>query len=178
MSEIVLSWSGPYEMSLETPKFFEGKSGLFAITHDIKIIYIGMAGRRNYVFSESRREGKMAKLLMEHRVLSGTKDDYDSFERAHKYVSKHCQRYVGIVSEEIQRSECLNTLLKNAENLLVYEVNKATQLYNAQLKDKYKVDRPFTVVNSGYRPADLKAQYSYRDIAENSRAVSKGQCAL
>lgn len=153
-------WSGPYGMSLVTPKFFEGKSGLFVITQDIKIIYIGMAGRRNSVFSESKREGKMAKLLMGHGVLSGTMDDYDSFERALKYVSKHCKRYVGIVSEEIQRSECLNTLLRNAENLLVYEVNKAIPLYNVQLKDKYKGDRPLAVLNSGYRPADLKAQYS------------------
>jgi hypothetical protein len=45
--------------------------------------------------------------------------------RALAYVNKHCQRFVGIVSEEIQQSNQLNRLLDNAENLLIYEVNKA-----------------------------------------------------
>jgi hypothetical protein len=44
--------------------------------------------------------------------------------------------------------------------MLVYEVNKAIPLYNEQLKDKYIHDRPFTVINSGYKPADLETRYS------------------
>lgn len=69
MTELDLCWSGPYDMSLETPKFFEGRSGLFAITHDSKIIYIGKAGYSNAVFRESKRELKCSKLLIEHGDL-------------------------------------------------------------------------------------------------------------
>jgi hypothetical protein len=145
-------------MSLETPKSFEGKSGLFAITHDSKIIYIGKAGYSNAVFRESKRELKCSKLLIEHGDLPKSMMHNDP--QALAYVNEHCQRYVGIVSEEIQWSSQLNRLLDNAENLLIYELNKVTPLYNEQLKDKYSHGRPFKVINAGNNPADLKTQYS------------------
>jgi hypothetical protein len=145
-------------MALETPKAFEGKSGLFAITHDSKIIYIGKAGYGNAVFRESKRELKCSKLLIEHGNLpKGMK--YDD-PRTLAHVNVHCQRYVGIVSQEIQQSNQLNALLDNAENLLIYEVNKVTPLYNEQRRDGYTHGRPFTVTNAGTLPTDLRSKYS------------------
>jgi hypothetical protein len=50
--------------------------------------------------------------------------------------------------------------VRNAENLLIYEVNKIIPLYNSKLKKKYLYDRPFTVINEGEKPNGLKDRYS------------------
>jgi len=156
MRELVLNWSGAHSMSEETPKGFEGKSGLFSIIHDSGIIYIGMAGAGNTVFRESKRVGKCAVLLQKHGELSKS----ISYDDAWEYANEHCYRYVGVVAEEIERSEQLNKLLRNGENLLIHEINKAIPLYNCKLKNKYLYDRPFKLKNNGRKPAGLETEYS------------------
>jgi len=97
-----------------------------------------------------------ADLLMRNRVLPGSM----SYNERWNHAEVHCQRYVGVVAKEVQWSDGLNRFLKNAENLLIYEVNKIIPLYNSKLKKKYLYDRPFTVINDREKPNGLKDRYS------------------
>ena len=142
-------------MTDETPEGFERKKGLFAITYQSKIIYIGKAGWGNTVYRESKRIGKCAKLLQEHGVLPASM----SYEDRWNFASVHCGRYVGVVTEEIPDGR-LNWLLRNGENLLIYKVNKKTELYNEYLKKRYLYDRPFSVRNYGDKPSGMETQYN------------------
>jgi hypothetical protein len=155
-TQLNLSWKGDYDMEMETPKDSYGKCGLFVITHNLKMIYIGKAGRSNSVFYESKRVNKCIKMLKEHGDIAQALSSDDSRE----YVHKHCRRFVGILSDEAQRSDLLNGLLMNAEKLLIYEVNRTIRLYNKHYLKEYSGEKPFTVTNSGNRPPRLEGQYS------------------
>jgi len=43
MEKLNLNWKGPFEMTIETLDWAEGKKGLFVITHDVGLFYVGKA---------------------------------------------------------------------------------------------------------------------------------------
>jgi len=152
---LVIFWHKPLKLeNLETPENLKGKAGIYIITHDSTIFYIGKAGKGNAIVREAKnRENKYIKCLKQMGLMP-------SDENYYKYFYEHCRVYCGIVSDDAQQSDQLDFLLSNAEKLIIYEVSKVKLLCNKKSIRKYKSVKPFKVINRGESPPGLKDQYS------------------
>ena len=146
MSELNLSWKGPFEMTIETQDWARGKPGLYAITHDSRLIYIGKAQYGNAVFKEARnRENKWIRCFRRKGILPDSVSDVE----AREFVINHCRIYVAIVDDEQLRD-----LIGKAEEHLMSKLSP-TPLCNDLIKNKDGLEQHFLIVNKGSKPPGL-----------------------
>jgi hypothetical protein len=150
MNQLNLRWEGPFKIDVQTPEWAEGKQGLFVITHDTNLIYIGKAQGKNAVFKEAKnRENKWIKCLKKKVVTPNIEVSLSPYN----YIKNHCQIFVGIMSGG-QRLD----LLDEAEKLLIYRMKP---ICNIQHKKKYCGISPFIVINEGNPPRKLPERIRY-----------------
>ncbi len=145
MYRLTLVWKGPFEMTIETPEWAEGKPGLFAITHDSSIVYIGKAQHGNAVFKEAKnRENKWIRCFKRAGILP----EGIAPAVAHEYVNTHCRIYVAIVDDGQLRD-----IIGEAEERLIFNLQDQL-ICNSLIKNKSKLKR-LSIVNSGNLPLGL-----------------------
>ena len=135
-------------MTIETPKWAEGKPGLFAITHNSGVVYIGKAqGGRNAVFKEAKnREPKWIECFKRQGILPKTTSTIDPVAR--EYVHTHCRLYVAIMDDE----QILG-LIGEAEECLIFRLQNQL-MCNTMIKKHSKL-KELSIVNSGELPPGL-----------------------
>ncbi len=145
MNEVNLFWREPAEMTKETPKWAEGKPGVFAITHGKLTVYIGKAQYHNSVFKEAKnRENKWIRQFKAHSILS---EDMRT-EDARTYVDTHCRIHVALIDEK-QRD-----LIGPIEDILISRLQKQL-ICNTQIKSEDKLRKDIKIINSGNLPSGI-----------------------
>ena len=130
-------------MDVETPDWARGKPGVFAITHDSNLIYIGKAQYGPAVFKEAKnRENKWTDCFKRNGVLPNNIEDTLAYE----YVRNHCRIYVAIIDDEKLRD-----LIGEVEEYLIFKMQRIL-LCNSSIKKPKSV---FAIVNSGDLPPSL-----------------------
>lgn len=136
-------------MTVETPNWGRGKPGLFAITCDSSLVYIGKAQYGNAVFKEAKnRENKWIKAFKRRKILP----DDASEESARKYIASHCRIYVAIIDDEQLRDS-----IGTAEDYLIFRLQQKL-ICNDLIKNLHGTSPPFLIANSGSLPPDMPEQ--------------------
>jgi len=129
-------------MDIETPDWATGKPGLYAITHDSNIFYIGKAQYSNAVFREAKnRENKWIGYFKKNGILPNNIEDGAAYE----YVRNHCRIYVVIIDDAK-----LIDVIGQIEEYLIFKLQRI--IYNRLIKTPTS---SFSIWNNGKLPSNL-----------------------
>ena len=152
--EVVLNWSGPMPIFIETPKGGGGKHGIFAFVYNKKeIIYIGKSlGKQYHLYQESKHRYKSLKKAFNELGLMDM--NHNNVERkilADKYCEKYVAELVDYSYTDLERFK-----LGNAEKLLIFKMQPKGNVHN---KKRYSGVIPIKVINNGPITDNLLLDY-------------------